>query len=64
MGEAPPSQQPKWDQLNRCPECGAEMRRDLAVGERIGLYYLCDEHGRFRYSWDEDRLEPDPNGRK
>jgi hypothetical protein len=33
------------------------MQRDAAVGERIGLFYLCPEHGRFRYSWDNDRLE-------
>lgn len=49
---------PSWEALNKCPECGREMKRDLAVGERIGLFYLCPEHGRFRYSWDEDRLEP------
>jgi hypothetical protein len=47
----------RWRQLNRCPECGAEMQRETAVGERIGLYYRCPEHGRFRYSWDADRLE-------
>ena len=28
-------------------------------GERIGLYYRCPTHGRFRYSWDHDRLERD-----
>jgi hypothetical protein len=49
-----------WEQLNKCPECGRDMRRDPAVGERLGLYYVCDEHGRFRYSWDEDRLEKEP----
>ncbi len=49
---------PRWEELNKCPECGREMKRDLAVGERIGLFYLCPEHGRFRYSWDDDRLEP------
>jgi hypothetical protein len=27
------------------------------VGERIGLFYRCSTHGRFRYSWDHDRLE-------
>ena len=48
-----------WDQLNRCPECGREMERDLAVGERLGLFYVCPEHGRFRYSWDHNRLERD-----
>ena len=53
--EEPPK--PSWEHLNTCPECGHEMKRDLAVGERIGLFYLCDEHGRFRYSWDNDRLE-------
>jgi hypothetical protein len=34
-----------------------EMQRDTAVGERIGLVYRCPQHGRFRYSWDYDRLE-------
>jgi hypothetical protein len=47
----------RWQQLNRCPECGREMQRDLAVGERLGLFYTCPEHGGFRYSWDDDRLE-------
>ena len=48
----------RWRQLNKCPECGADMQRESAVGERIGLYYRCPHHGRFRYSWDADRLEP------
>jgi hypothetical protein len=48
----------RWQQLNRCPRCGTDMEREAAVGERIGLYYRCREHGRFRYSWDADRLEP------
>ena len=48
----------KWEQLNRCPECGADMERAAQVGEQIGLYYRCPTHGRFRYSWDHDRLEP------
>ena len=47
----------RWRQLNKCPACGADMARETAVGERIGLYYRCGEHGRFRYSWDADRLE-------
>jgi hypothetical protein len=33
------------------------MQRDLAVGERLGLFYTCLEHGRFRYSWDHNCLE-------
>jgi hypothetical protein len=33
------------------------MQRDAAVGEKIGLFYRCPTHGRFRYSWDNDRLE-------
>ena len=49
--------QDRWEQLNKCPECGKDMERDAAVGERIGLFYRCVEHGRFRYSWDNDRLE-------
>jgi predicted RNA-binding Zn-ribbon protein involved in translation (DUF1610 family) len=49
--------QGRWEQLNKCPECGEEMQRDTAVGERIGLFYRCPQHGRFRYSWDHDRLE-------
>ena len=48
----------RWRQLNKCPHCGADMERLTAVGERIGLYYRCPAHGRFRYSWDADRLEP------
>jgi hypothetical protein len=48
----------RWEQLNKCPACGLDMRREPAVGERVGLFYRCSEHGRFRYSWDEDRLEP------
>jgi hypothetical protein len=46
-----------WEQLNKCPECGAEMTREHHVGERIGLSYRCPEHGLYRYSWDHDRLE-------
>ncbi len=52
-----PSPSPRPEELNRCPGCGKEMTRDLAVGERIGLFFLCPVHGRFRYSWDDDRLE-------
>ena len=48
----------RWEQLNKCPTCGADMRREPAVGERVGLFYRCAEHGRFRYAWDDDRLEP------
>ena len=47
-----------WEQLNKCPVCGREMDRDLNVGEQVGLFYRCPEHGRFRYSWDDNRLEP------
>jgi hypothetical protein len=54
----PEPEKDRWSQLNRCPTCGAEMRREQAVGERLGLFYRCSEHGRFRYSWDHDRLEP------
>ena len=54
-----PAESGRWEQLNKCPECGEDMRRELAVGERIGLFYRCPTHGRFRYSWDHDRLEPD-----
>ena len=48
-----------WEQLNKCPACGREMQRVLAVGERLGLFYTCPEHGRFRFSWDDNRLEKD-----
>jgi hypothetical protein len=34
------------------------MKEEPQVAERVGLYYRCPEHGRFRYSWDDDRLEP------
>jgi predicted RNA-binding Zn-ribbon protein involved in translation (DUF1610 family) len=50
----------RWEQLNKCPTCGADMSRAAQVGEQIGLYYRCAEHGRFRYSWDHDRLEAVP----
>ena len=53
-----PTPEPHWEQLNKCPQCGADMTRELAVGEAIGLFYRCPEHGRYRYSWDDDRLEP------
>jgi hypothetical protein len=36
------------------------MERLSQVGEQVGLYYRCPEHGRFRYSWDHDTLEPAP----
>lgn len=54
--------QDRWEQLNRCPDCGHDMTRMPQVGEQIGLYYRCSQHGRFRYSWDLDALErvPDP----
>jgi hypothetical protein len=57
------SDTPRWEQLNKCPSCGADMRREPLVGEQVGLYYRCEHHGRFRYSWDDDRLEPAPDGR-
>ena len=47
----------RWEQLNKCPVCGVDMQRAAQVGEQIGLYYRCAQHGRFRYSWDEDKLE-------
>ena len=50
----------KWDQLNRCPECGRDMERVLLVGEQVGLYSRCPAHGRYRYSGDQDRLEKAP----
>ncbi|HEY3883814.1 MAG TPA: hypothetical protein VGL62_01305 [Vicinamibacterales bacterium] len=50
----------RWEQLNKCPECGDDMERAAQVGEQIGLYYRCARHGRFRYSWDKDALEPVP----
>lgn len=56
MGDEKPAEG-RWEQLNKCPDCGEEMKRDAAVGERIGLFYRCSKHGRFRYSWDHDRLE-------
>ena len=50
----------RWEQLNTCPQCGADMARLAQVGEQVGLYYRCAEHGQFRYSWDHDALEPVP----
>ena len=54
----------RWDQLNRCPDCGSDMERMPQVGEQIGLYYRCGTHGRFRYSWDRDVLERVPEAEK
>ena len=59
-----PGEPDVWEQLNRCPDCGRDMERDLAVGERLGLFYICAEHGRFRYSWDHNRLEKEEGGRQ
>ena len=50
----------RWEQLNKCPECGCDMERVPLVGEQVGLYYRCRTHGRYRYSWDLDKLEPAP----
>jgi hypothetical protein len=50
----------RWEQLNKCPDCGKDMERLAQVGEQVGLYYRCAEHGRFRYSWDNDVLERVP----
>ena len=58
--ETPGTGAGRWEQLNKCPECGAEMARMAQVGEQVGLYYRCADHGRFRYSWDQDALEPVP----
>ena len=51
----------RWEQLNKCPDCDGDMERMPQVGEQIGLYYRCAEHGRFRYSWDHDTLERVPS---
>ncbi|HSL22487.1 MAG TPA: hypothetical protein VK886_13215 [Vicinamibacterales bacterium] len=48
----------RFDELSKCPECGRQMIQEPQVAERVGLYYRCAEHGRFRYSWDKDLLEP------
>jgi hypothetical protein len=48
----------RFDELSHCPECGQKMIEEPQVAERVGLYYRCAEHGRFRYSWDHDRLDP------
>lgn len=53
----PPSRD-RFDELAQCPHCGRRMTEEPQVAERVGLYYRCDEHGRFRYSWDLDKLEP------
>ena len=50
----------RWEQLNKCPDCGGDMERLAQVGEQVGLYYRCATHGRFRYSWDHDALERVP----
>jgi hypothetical protein len=63
--ESKPAANGRWEQLNRCPDCGADMQRMTQVGEQLGLYYRCGTHGRFRYSWDDDALErlPDAENR-
>jgi hypothetical protein len=38
------------------------MERVAQVGEQVGLCYRCPTHGRYRYSWDRDELEPVPPG--
>lgn len=38
------------------------MTDEGATGERLGLHFHCPAHGRFRYNWDLDRLERDPEG--
>lgn len=48
----------RWDELGFCPECGEPMKEEPQVAERVGLYYRCPTHGRYRYSWDLDKLEP------
>ena len=39
----------------------SSLERTAQVGEQVGLYYRCSEHGRFRYSWDNDALEAVPD---
>jgi hypothetical protein len=56
MPDHPPRD--RFDELGDCPQCGRRMTEEPQVAERVGLYYRCAEHGRFRYSWDLDRLEP------
>ncbi|HEY2433955.1 MAG TPA: hypothetical protein VGI12_14875 [Vicinamibacterales bacterium] len=58
--DTPSAAEGRWEQLNRCPQCGADMQRTAQLGEQIGLFYRCETHGRFRYSWDRDALEPMP----
>ncbi len=59
VGAVPESFNPqRFDELSKCPECGSKMTEEPQVAERVGLYYRCRDHGRFRYSWDHDRLEP------
>jgi hypothetical protein len=55
--EKKPFDPARFDELSKCPTCGAKMREQPQVAERVGLYYQCPQHGRFRYSWDKDRLE-------
>jgi hypothetical protein len=47
----------RWDELGFCPQCAEKMKEEPQVAERVGLYYRCATHGRFRYSWDLDKLE-------
>jgi hypothetical protein len=55
---AEPFNPQRFDELSKCPTCGQQMREEPQVAERVGLYYRCPQHGRFRYSWDHDRLDP------
>ena len=43
MSEDPEPATDRWAQRNRCPTCDREMRREAAVGEKLGLFYRCDE---------------------
>ena len=63
MTDQKPPADDRWEQLNKCPQCGVDMTREPFVGEQVGLYYRCAEHGRFRYSWDLDKLVPSTDGR-
>ena len=47
----------RWEQLNKCPECGEEMQRDAAVGERIGLFTGVRHTDASGFRRDHDRLE-------
>ncbi len=50
--------EPRWEQLNKCPRCGIDMKRELAVGERLGFSIGAPSTGGFAIRGMTICLEP------